>query len=357
MSSCSRCEMLPDASPERGVLYISPPLAHSRGTLRRLLLKSELEFTDPLNGIVAVEVTPEDLGRLADLLSQGLSEAEMRDSRALLVERSVTPGLRELSKMQDLASLVARVRGDWLLGTMREERFTVHFQPIVSAAVPDEVFAYECLLRGIGEDGNSISPAPMFEVARKAGLLFNLDRAARLKAIEEAERQEISNTVFINFNPSSIYDPVYCLRSTMHAIERSSFEPEDIVFEIVESDATDEKQLAKILSHYREAGFRVALDDLGAGYGSLTRLARLRPDFVKLDMALVQSVDTDPYLAVISEKLLDLANALDVRVIAEGIETEAQYQWLLKHGADYLQGYYFASPDSPPPLPRDLPAA
>ena len=354
MSRCSRCEALPEVSPQEGMLYISPPLAHTRGTLRRLLLKSELPFNDPLEGILAVEVTPQGLRDLGDLFFHGLSEAEMRDSRALLVEREVAPGLAELSRMENLASLVARVRGEWLLGILREERLTVHFQPIVPARSPEDVFAYECLLRGVGGDDATISPGPMFDVARNAGLLFNLDRAARLKAIVEAERQGVSDTVFVNFNPSSIYDPVYCLRSTMNAIKDSPFAPEDIVFEIVESDEThDDEQLAKILDHYREAGFRVALDDLGAGYGSLTRLARLRPDFVKLDMALVRDVDTDPYRAVIAAKILELAHDLDVRVVAEGVETEAQCDWLRAHGADYLQGYYFARPASPPPRPQN----
>ena len=352
MSRCSRCETLPTGSPEEGVLYIAPPLAHTRGTLRRLLLKSGLDFEDPLDDVVSVQVTPDSLRSLGDLFFGELSGPEMRDSRALLVERGVTPGLRELSRMRDLGSLVAEVRGEWLMAIMRDERLTVHFQPIVSAADPGVVFAYECLLRGVGEDGAPVGPGPMFEAARNAGLLFNLDRAARMKAIEEATRYGISETVFINFNPTSIYDPVYCLRSTMNAIEQSPFRPEDIVFEVVESDTVqDDAQLVKILNFYREAGFRVALDDLGAGYGSLARLARLRPDFVKLDIALVQGVDKDPYRAIIAAKLLELARDLGVRVIAEGVETEAQYHWLLAHGADYLQGYYFARPGSPPPLP------
>ncbi len=351
MSGCSRCEVLPAPPPEEGVLYIAPPLAHTRGTLRRLLLASGLEFEDPLEGILSVRVTSDGLRHLGDVLNDGLSERELEDCRALLTDAGVSPGLAELPKTQDLRTLVASARGEWLLDVLRKERLSVHFQPIVESATPNNVFAYECLLRGIDENGVRIPPAQMFEVARNAGLLFNLDRAARLKAIEEVDLHELSGNVFINFNPSSIYDPVYCLRSTMQAIENSALEPENIVFEVVESDSTDEKQLAKILSHYREAGFRVALDDLGAGYGSLTRLARLRPDFVKLDMELVQGVDTDPYLAVVSAKILGLAHALDVRVVAEGVETEAQYHWLLAHGADYLQGYYFARPGSPPPIP------
>ena len=87
----------------------------------------------------------------------------------------------------------------------------------------------------------------------------------------------------------------------------------------------DDRHLRKILDFYRKSGFRIALDDLGSGYGSLNRLAALRPDFVKLDMSLVQDVDQDPYLAAIASKLLELAEDLGVSVVAEGVETEEQW--------------------------------
>jgi EAL domain-containing protein (putative c-di-GMP-specific phosphodiesterase class I) len=192
----------------------------------------------------------------------------------------------------------------------------------------------------------------MFDVARSAGLLFNLDRAARLKAIEEASRFGVETNVFINFNPTSIYDPVYCLRSTVDAVERSGITADRIVFEVTESEEIrDTGQLLDILAFYRRAGFRVALDDLGAGYSSLNLLTELRPDFVKLDMTLVQGVDKDPYKATIAAKLLELAASLGVSTIAEGVETQEQWRWLLANGADYVQGYYFAKPASPPPIP------
>lgn len=352
MSRCSRCEVLPEAPPGDGVLYIAPPLAHSRGTIRRMLIESGLKFDDPVDDILAVEIGPRELRRLAEDLHEGLSERELGDSRALLTERGAEPGLRELARMQDLGTVVAAVRGEWLLEILREERLTMHFQPIVDASDGERIFAYECLLRGLDSEGSPVDPAPMFDVARQAGLLFNLDRAARQKSIEEASRFGIEANVFINFNPASIYDPAYCLRSTLRAAEESPLSPENIVFEVTESDEVrDVRQLMKILDFYREAGFRVALDDLGAGYGSLNLLTNLRPDFVKLDMSLVSGVEEDPYKATIAAKLLDLAGDLGVQTIAEGVETEEQHLWLAEHGADYLQGYYFSRPGSPPPVP------
>ena len=111
----------------------------------------------------------------------------------------------------------------------------------------------------------------------------------------------------------------------------------------------DSKLLRNILDFYRKGGFRVALDDLGSGYGSLDLLDALRPDFAKLDMSLVREVDS--YRAAIASKLLELAKDLGVAVVAEGIETEEQWRWLVARGADFAQGYFFARPAFPPPLP------
>ncbi|MCA1718516.1 MAG: EAL domain-containing protein [Actinobacteria bacterium] len=352
MSKCSRCESLPAGWPEVGVLYIAPPLAHTRGTLRRLLWKSDLPFGDPHDDVLAVEVTPEGLKHLSELLLDSLSEAELGDCRSVLVEKGSAFDPSVLSRMQDLATLTAVVRDEWLVDILREDRLAVHFQPIVPSADPSQVFSYECLLRGLDSEGAPVSPGTMFEAARSTGLLFNLDRAARVKAVEEAAGLGLESNVFINFNPASIYDPTYCLRSTMGAIGNSDLSPDRVVFEVTEStQVKDDRHLRNILDVWRKSGFRIALDDLGASHSSLNLLVALRPDFVKLDMGLSRDVDRDPYRAAIASKLLELARDLGVPVIAEGVETEEQWRWLAAHGADYAQGYFFAKPAFPPPIP------
>ncbi len=352
MSECSRRESLPSGWPEAGLLYLCPPLAHTRGTIRRLLWESGLLFGDPLDDVLAVEVAPEGLRRLCELLLGGLSETELKDCKALLVEKGSSFGLGMLSRMEDLATLTAAVRHEWLLDMLREDRLAVHFQPIVSVENPDEVFAYECLLRGLDDRGALVSPKHMFEAARRAGLLFNLDRAARTKALWGTSELRLAHRVFINFDPASIYDPEYCLKSTMGTVKRSGLSPDRVIFEATQSEAfKDHKHLRNILGFYRESGFRVSLDDLGSSYGSLELLDALRPDFVKLDMSLIQNVDRDPYRAAIASKLLELAKNLGVAVVAEGVETQEQWWWLLAHDADFAQGYFFAKPAFPPPIP------
>ena len=131
------------------------------------------------------------------------------------------------------------------------------------------------------------------------------------------------------------------------------------MFEVVESEKIeDPDELLSILNCYRQAGFRVVLDDLGAGYSSLNLLARLQPDFIKIDIELIRNVDRDPYKSRVAAKLLELAKELHVATVVEGVETPGQWRWAKDHGADLAQGFLFARPAaSPPPsswYPTDL---
>ena len=355
MSRCSQCESMLRDLPEAGVLYLAPQLSYTRGKLRRILWESGLPFGAPSEGVLAVEIAPEGLKCLSRLMIEGLEPAELKDCSAVLVEKGSAFGLGALPRMQDLATLTAVVRSEWLVEMMQEDRLTVHFQPIVSAVSPEKVFAYECLLRGLDEEDGLVSPGAMLGAAREAELLFSLDRAARIKAIGEANGFALEQNIFINFNPTSIHEPGFCLRSTLGAIERSNLCPERIVFEVTESEEIkDQKRLKRILDFCRERGFKVALADLGAGYSSLNLLSSLRPDFVKLDASLIRDVDCDPYRAIIASRLLKLAKVLGVTVVAEGLETEEQWLWLVAHGVDFVQGFFFDRPASPPPAPTPL---
>lgn len=347
---CTKCQGLPESPPSHGILYIAPPLAHSRVTLRRFLQHSGFTFLEPLPDIVGIALEPASLGRLASGLAGALTEGELRDSRCLVLPEGTLPALSDLMRMQSLQTFVGSVGGDWLREVLKNNRLESHFQPIVAAASPGTLFAYECLLRGRRVGGEMVSPYELFQAARRADLLFQLDLAARMAAIRGAVKHRLTSHVFINFNPTAIYDPNYCLRATTDAIRLGGIDPQQVVFEVTESDEVrDPEHLLNIFAYYRKHGFRVALDDLGAGYASLNLLTRLRPDFVKLDMQLIRGVDQDPYKAEVARMLLTMAQNLGVKTVAEGIETEAEWRWFREHGADYVQGYFFARPGSPPP--------
>jgi EAL domain-containing protein (putative c-di-GMP-specific phosphodiesterase class I) len=234
---------------------------------------------------------------------------------------------------------------------------TMWFQPLVAAGGDNALYAYECLMRGRDENG-VVFPNQMLEVANGADMLFQLDLAARRAAIEQAARHRIQSRLFINFTPTAIYDPKFCLRSTVAAVDAAGLTNDRIVFEVVESEqVADSRHLRNVLDYYRTHGFGVALDDLGSGYSSLNMLHELRPDFVKLDMGLIRGIDQDPYKALIAQKLLEVAQGLGIRTVAEGVETQGEFGWLRAHGADFVQGYLFAKPAEVPPLPKVLQAA
>ena len=353
--TCRVCRTPPAAPPTTGVLYLSPPADEPLTSLRNLLAALGVGYAEPHPGMLAVGFTPVLLERLVADMGALLTPTEAQGTRALIVPADRPPTVADLMNTQPLSTLLAGVRYRWLADVLREDRLETHFQPIVAAADPTAVFGYECLVRGRDPAGALIPPAELFTAARTADLLFHLDRQARLCHIRCAARHRLAATkLFLNFNPSSIYAPAFCLRSTFRAIEEVGIDPGRIVFEVVETEeVTDTGHLLGILEVYRAAGFGVALDDVGAGYSSLTLLAKLRPDYVKLDIGLVRGVDRDPYQARVAGKLLEMARELGTRTIAEGVETAAEHAWATAAGADYVQGYLFARPAAAPPVVGD----
>jgi len=350
--ACAQCVMLPTLPAQSGSsLYLAFPLSHTVGTVRTYLREHAIAFTALSAKTLVVPVTPALLQTFSRELRDLLSPVELRGTKTLILpETTVTPTIAQLLEVRDLHTLLAAVEGAWVAEMLRDARLTTHFQPIVSCTDPRSIFAYECLLRGKTTDGQIVPPGTIFHAAREAGFLFHLDRAARLTAVREATAHQITTPIFINFNPTAIYDPRNCLASTIKAIKDAAIPPERVVFEVVESDETaDPDHLLHILAAYRDAGFRIALDDMGAGYSTLNLLSRLHPDFIKLDREIVRDIGADPYKAEIATKLLELAAVLNIDVIAEGVETETEWQWLRQHGARYVQGYLFARPASPPP--------
>lgn len=356
-SRCQRCQSLPPAPPETGTLFLSAP-PHAAGAVRGHFAARGTAVVERPPGVLAVAFGRGEFAALADGLAAGLDPDALRDVRSLVAVAGAEPSVFELMNARPLAELVAEQRAGWLVEVLRAGRLTTYFHPIVPAADPGEVFGYECLLRGRAADGGVIPAGRLFAAARTGDLLFHLDRAARQTAIQAAARHGIGTLLFVNFNPTSIYNPATCLRSTFLAVEEAGLPPARLVFEVVETEEVrDADHLVRLLAEYRRAGFRVALDDIGAGYSSLNLLARLRPDFVKIDMELTRGVDRDPYKAQVVGKLLEMARGLGVGTVVEGVETVGEWHWARDNGADFVQGYLFARPAADPPVPAVPPGA
>ena len=353
----SPMQVLPEPLPHSGTLYLNSATEGAEQALRQALTAAGVGFYRPHAHVIAIRLASVDLDGLAGKLTSAVAESDLQAIRCCFVRDGLPPSPAEFMMTESLAHLLRRVQGQWLVDLMRKGRLITHYQPIVRCAAPTEVYAYECLVRGRQADGQLIYPNRLFDAARALGVLSHLDRLACTAAIQGTMKSKLTTNVFINFNPASTFDPVACLRDALNGAAGETIDPERIVLEVVESDEVpNPDRLLDALNDYREVGFRVALDDLGAGYSSLNLLTKLKPDFVKLDMELVRNVDRDRYKSRVAAKLLELARELGVRTVVEGVETVGEWQWSKEHEADFAQGYFFAKPAAEPARPQ-LPAA
>ena len=255
--------------------------------------------------------------------------------------------LDAVSKVLPADVLINRFNSRWLVDSIEKNCFESHYQAIVEVDKNGEInpIGQEALFRIKDELGNNVPPDHAFSLAEHSDLLFSLDLVARRSAVSHYIKAGLAGKLFINFNPSSIYDPSYCLRATTSAINELGIHPSNVVFEITETHQIKNQSLMKgLLNFYRNAGFQVAIDDIGSGYAGLNMLHTYQPDYVKIDMELVRGLDTNYYKRSIVKHLIEIANSNSTKVIAEGIETEQEFSVLRELGADYYQGYYFAKP-------------
>jgi len=218
-------------------------------------------------------------------------------------------------------------------------QFSYAYQPIVDIATR-EIFAHEALVRGTGGES-------AYSVLSRVtdGNRYRFDQACRVKAIKTASEIGLNTRVSINFLPNAIYKPEVCIRTTLEAARAHNFPINRIMFETVEGErVADGKWFSEVLTEYKRIGFLTAIDDFGAGYAGLNLLAHFQPDIVKLDMELVRDIDTRRAAQAIVRGVVDICNALDIQIIAEGIETLDEYLCLESMGIQLMQGYLFAKP-------------
>lgn len=220
--------------------------------------------------------------------------------------------------------------------------FTMAFHPIVDLG-RGTVWGYEALVRGTQGQGAGHVLGQVTEANR-----YKFDQACRVKAIELAGRlfpAQSDTRLSINFMPNAVYEPSACIRATLAAAKRVGFRPERIMFEFTENEqVSDPNHLKRIVAEYRRLGFLTAIDDFGAGHAGLGLLANFQPDLIKLDMDLIRGVEGSRARQVIVAGVVGIARALEMTVLAEGIETEAEVLTLRAAGINLFQGYLFAKP-------------
>jgi EAL domain-containing protein (putative c-di-GMP-specific phosphodiesterase class I) len=149
----------------------------------------------------------------------------------------------------------------------------------------------------------------------------------------------------INFMPNAVYEPAACIRTSLESARRVGFDTSRIMFEFTENERmADTGHVARIVAEYKRLGFITAIDDFGAGYAGLNLLASFQPDILKIDMEIIRGIADSAARQAIIAGILTMARALDITVIAEGIETQAELSALRDAGIGLFQGFLFARP-------------
>ena len=284
-----------------------------------------------------VRIEIQDFPRLLDVLPS-LSLADRLDLRAV-------PYTAEGASTWDVQPLhiwAERFNSSWF--EQATKNLVFHGQPIVELQ-SGHVVAYEALVRAhLGAE--LVGAGPLLKAAVAHDQMRAFDALARTTAIRQLySKLNPAQSLFINFAPGVIYNPDICLQTTFQACREVGADFSRLVFEITEGeDFPDTRLLKSILERYRAEGARVALDDLGSGRTSLSYLADLKPDIVKLDRGLIQGLHQSKPGFRLVQSLVEYAHDLGIQVVAEGIEKPEELVAVKEAGVDLVQGYYLGRP-------------
>lgn len=217
--------------------------------------------------------------------------------------------------------------------------FDYAFQPIVNLRTRS-IFAHEALVRGPGGE-----PAPTVLSRVNDTNRYRFDQACRVKAVATAARLGMEGYLSINFLPNAVYRPEACIQSTLKAAREHGFPHEKIIFEVTEGEhVADRAHLLNIFSKYSSMGFRTAIDDFGAGYSGLSLLSEFQPNILKLDMDLIRDIHLHPPRQAIVKGVALMSRLLGTQLVAEGVETREERDFLAGLGIELMQGYLFCRP-------------
>ncbi|BAN34747.1 hypothetical protein SCD_n00906 [Sulfuricella denitrificans skB26] len=236
-----------------------------------------------------------------------------------------------------------------LVNAVNSQRIQAWYQPIIEAST-GACSGVEVLARWHDDELGWIGPATFIPIAESIGLIRELGQQvwlASLAAAESWQRQGLTLSIAVNLSKRQLFTP-YFTEKLLEEVSKHQLSPGSIILEVTESVALlDVEHAAERLQELQEAGFRIAIDDFGTGYSSLSQLHEMHVDELKIDISFVRRLN-DPRGLSMTQAIINLARALNLKTVAEGVEDEEAATRLRELGVDYLQGYHFAKP-----MPRE----
>ncbi len=300
-------------------------------------LNGHQHFATPSIGVTSFNGQQSDVGEL-------LKQADLAMYQAKSLGRNTLCFFDP--NMQATVTANATVGSD-LRVALNEQQFVVHYQPQVDRV--GVITGVEALVRWQHPQRGLVYPADFIPVAEDTGLILPLGQWVLEKSCEQlaawADRPQTSNlSIAVNVSVRQFRHPDF-VDMVMAAITRTGIRPHKLKLELTESLLADRMEITiDKMGMLKALGVTLSLDDFGVGYSSLSVLKRLPLDQLKIDKGFVADVLTDPNDAAISRAIIALAQSLSLQVVAEGVETQEQRDFLAYQGCDQFQGHLFAKP-------------
>jgi EAL domain-containing protein (putative c-di-GMP-specific phosphodiesterase class I) len=260
------------------------------------------------------------------------------------VERLLYRGVQDARDQVIRKTVRAEIQGGELLQDAIARRdFQPVFQPVFDLA-DGRMIGIEALSRG--PRGSELESGEiLFSLAERTEMLLPLERICRALSLEAAAAAKPDCKIFLNLSPAAVADPDFLGPRFLEQVAAWGLAPDRIVLEITERTYVVYQELFRaVLARFRQQGFHIAVDDVGAGYSSLSSLADIAPDYLKFDAVFVRGIDAHPTKQDLLEALLSFARKMQTRVIAEGIEREEELKTLRALDVPYGQGFLLARP-------------
>ncbi len=326
----------------------------------------EVEKDDRLSRIPVIVLTSESSAEVislrmgaADFLSKPYSEPDVIKARLektiRLYERNINNHYENPSA-NDNTTDEKKAYENRLIADMdkalAEKQFIVFYQP--KYAIKTEkpyLCSAEALIRWKHPEFGMVSPGVFIPLFERNGRIIELDhyvwRAAAEQISEWKTGYGVTVPVSVNVSRMDILDERF-VEKIENIVSETGVSPKEYLLEITESAFIEDSGLInKKIERLRELGFQIAMDDFGTGYSSLNMISSMPIDILKLDRGFVRNIHDNPKNYRMVEIVMDIAKLLDVKVVAEGVETEAQHELLKKVGVDIIQGFFYSKPVPP----------
>ena len=285
---------------------------------------------------VGIVIAPKD-GKDADLL---LKRADMALYAAKKAGRNklayFEPQMDQ--RMQQMRALELDIKQ-----ALEKRQFKLAFQPIVHAH-DKSIASFESLIRWTHPSNGKMMPSKFIPAAEETGQIIEIGRWVTKEAIKTASRWPVRTQISVNFSAVQFQDSRFA-QYLNSQLKRYKFPPELLELEITETAFIEDMEKSlKQLNQLKDLGIKISLDDFGTGYSSLSQLQRFAFNKIKIDGSFVRDLETNPSSAAVATAVAEIGKALDITVVAECVETQAQLDFLKSVGVTHIQGYFTGRP-------------